>query len=180
MVDIIQSIDLQVLGFIKNFSGNIFLDKLMILVTTLGNKGAIWIVILFCLILNKKYRRAGLMGLAALILSAVLGELIIKNIVQRARPFITYPVFKLIIEAPSLYSFPSGHTASSFAVAGILAGEFKKYRSALWILAILIAFSRLYLFVHYPSDIIGGIILGLVCAWIIRKVFNRTTRELQT
>ncbi len=179
MVDIIQNIDLQVLRFIMNFSDNIFLDKLMILVTTLGNKGAIWIVILFCLIFNKKYRRVGLMGLSALILSAVLGELIIKNMVQRLRPFITYQAFKLIIDAPSFYSFPSGHTASSFAVVGILATEFKKYRGVLWALATLMAFSRLYLFVHYPSDIIAGIILGLMCAWIIRKVFSRTTTKIK-
>ncbi|WFD09403.1 phosphatase PAP2 family protein [Tepidibacter hydrothermalis] len=173
MLETIQNIDLEILNFIQEVVSNTVLDKLMIFMTMLGNKGIIWIVISLLLLINKKTRRVGIMAMSALILTAVLGEGLIKPLLKRARPFIDHPSFNLIIKPPSSYSFPSGHTASSFAVAGVLIRELKKYGIVFLVLATLIAFSRLYLFVHYPSDIVAGIIMGLMCAWITNKVFNR-------
>lgn len=108
--------------------------------------------------------------LASLIIATTLGEGIIKSWVQRPRPFADIPVYKLLISKPLTYSFPSGHTASSFAATGILWRDFRKYRGYILVGASLIAFSRLYLYVHYPSDIIGGIALGLFCSWIVRML----------
>lgn len=112
------------------------------------------------------------MVVAALFLATLLGEEIMKNLMQRPRPFIDHPAFSLIIPTPLSFSFPSGHTTSSFAVAGVLATKIKKYKYIFLILAMAISFSRLYLLVHYPSDVIVGIILGLTCSFIVIKIFT--------
>lgn len=111
------------------------------------------------------------MTLLALILATIMGEGLMKNLFERPRPFIDYPSLESILSKITGYSFPSGHTTSSFAAAGVLATKIKKYRIVFWILAVSIAFSRLYLLVHYPSDVIVGILLGLLCSFIVVKVF---------
>jgi undecaprenyl-diphosphatase len=172
MFGVIQNIDLWVLQFIQQFFNYPLMDKLMIFITALGNKGAIWIIICVFLLLKKNYRKTGMLVMIALTLSTILGEGIIKHMVQRLRPFATYPSFQLIIGMPTLYSFPSGHTATAFTAATVLSKEFKKYKVLFFSIASLIAFSRLYLFVYYPSDIIVGILLGLFSAWLTYKIFD--------
>jgi len=169
----IQNIDMGILQFINNNLQNPILDKLMPSVTSLGDGGMIWILISIILMLSKKYRRVGVLSILALILSTVTGELILKNLIQRPRPFYEFPNIQLLIDKPGSYSFPSGHTASSFAVAGVIGVLIKKYRISIMILAGIMAFSRLYLFVHYPTDILGGIILGLTCSYIVTYKFNK-------
>ena len=173
MIETIQNIDLEILNYIQEVVSNTVLDKLMIFMTAWGSKGVIWIVISLLLAINKKTRRVGIMAMTALILTGILGEAVIKPLVKRARPFMDHPSVKLIIKAPSSYSFPSSNTALSFTVAAILLKEFKKYGMVFLVVATLIAFSRVYLFVHYPSDVVVGIMMGLTCAWITNKVFNR-------
>lgn len=173
MISLLNNFDNLILLFIKNnMHGNI-MDKVMVIITSLGNGGAIWIIICGALIINKKYRKIGIMALGALILSAILGEGILKHVVQRIRPSADIPVINMLITKPLSYSFPSGHSASSFAVAGVLSKYFKKYAPGFLGLASLIAFSRLYLYVHYPTDVIAGMILGLICCRIIIYVFSK-------
>jgi undecaprenyl-diphosphatase len=172
MFGVIQNIDLWVLEFIQQFFNYPLMDKLMIFITTLGNKGAIWIIICVSLLFKKNYRKIAILVMIAFTLSTILGEGIIKHIVQRLRPFATYPSLQLIIGTPTLYSFPSGHTATAFAAATVLSKEFNKYKILFFSISSLIAFSRLYLFVHYPSDIIAGILLGLFSAWLTYKIFD--------
>lgn len=171
MTQFIQNLDIQILLFIQNNLRNSLMDKLMPFLTILGESGLIWIVICIGLIFSKKYRRFGIMGICAFLLSALLSEYTIKFLVHRPRPFVIYP-HDLIIPKPKGYSFPSSHTTWSFAVATILCIPFKKYGIIFFILASLIAFSRLYLFVHNPSDVLAGIILGLICAFIIICAFK--------
>lgn len=171
MIDTIQKFDFQVLEFIQNHFHSMGLDKFFSFITFLGDKGLIWIIISLFLLSSKKYRKIGVMAISALILATLLGQGLMKHLVQRSRPFIDYPALKSIISAPSGYSFPSGHTTSSFAVAAVLAKKIKKYQIVFWILAFSISFSRLYLLVHYPSDVIVGAILGLLCSLIVLKVF---------
>ena len=179
MLQGLGNIDINILNFIHNTCQNAVFDKVMPYITLLGNSGLIWIVISIILILSKKYRHVGILCIAALILAAILGEGILKNIVQRPRPFYQIPNVRLLISRPAAYSFPSGHTASSFAAAGVIFVTLKKYRFHAVILASLIAFSRMYLFVHYPSDILGGILLGLLCSKIVLTVYrNRFGAEL--
>jgi undecaprenyl-diphosphatase len=122
--------------------------------------------------IKKKTRYISFIVLGALLLNALLGEVVLKNLIQRARPFAGTTKESLLIAKPLSYSFPSGHTASSFAAAGVLSCYFKKYAPVFFILASLIAFSRLYLYVHYPTDVLGGIILGLISSRIAIYAFS--------
>lgn len=174
---LIQHLDNYILLLIKNNMNGYIIDKTMIIITSLGNGGAIWIVIAALLMLNQKYRKIGFMTLVALLLSALLGDEILKNIVQRIRPSANIPAANLLISKPLTYSFPSGHAAASFAASGVLAKYFKKYGFVFFILASLIAFSRLYLYVHYPTDVLAGVILGLTCSKITIYIFNKTNKR---
>ena len=149
------------------------LDKLMVVITTLGNKGIVWIAVGIVMLFFKKYRRAGVTVLLGLVFGLVCGNWVIKNIVARARPCAINTAIELIIPYPSEYSFPSGHTLSSFIAATCVFLRNKKLGVAAYVLASLIAFSRLYLYVHVPTDIIGGILLGIVlahlAAWLMKK-----------
>jgi Membrane-associated phospholipid phosphatase len=165
----LAGIDFNILNFIRNTTQNVVFDKVMSYITLLGNMGMVWILISVALILNKTYRHVGIMCIASMILATILGDVILKNIIQRPRPFLQVPTINLLITKPMSYSFPSGHTASSFAAASIIFSTLKKFRIHAIILASLIAFSRMYLFVHYPSDILGGILLGLLCSKIVLK-----------
>lgn len=103
----------------------------------------------------------------------ILGEGILKHIVGRLRPSNEILNSSGLISKPLSYSFPSGHTASAFAAAGILAKYFKKYSALIFTLAVLIAFSRLYLYVHYPTDVLAGLFLGLICCKGTIYIFER-------
>ncbi|MGV8984005.1 phosphatase PAP2 family protein [Clostridium sp.] len=173
MISLIQKFDSSILLYIKDNMHGPIMDKIMVTSTYLGNGGIVWIMIIAVLMINKKYRRIGFMALGALILSTILGDVVLKNVVKRVRPSATIPSINLLIAKPLSYSFPSGHTTSSFAVAGVLARYLKNYAFEFFSLASLIAFSRLYLSVHYPTDILGGIVLGLVCSGIIIFLFDK-------
>lgn len=169
-MEVLQNMDMNLLKLINTHTHNPLFDWLMPIISTLGNGGAIWIAIALLLISIKKYRRIGILTLLSLGVTALLGEGIIKNLVQRPRPFTVIPSISLLINAPISYSFPSGHTASSFAAALILSRYFKSLRIYIWIMACAMAFSRMYLYVHYPIDILGGIALGtLVSAVVLRS-----------
>lgn len=105
--------------------------------------------------------------MAALVLDMILCNGILKHVFARVRPCDVNTTIQLLVPRPSDYSFPSGHTAASFAAVAALffAGQKKLWKPAL-VLAVLIAFSRLYLYVHYPTDILGGIVAGVLCGYI--------------
>lgn len=171
MIYSLQKFDIKILNFIDKHLRCKILDKLMPLITTLGNGGAIWIIISLCLINNKCHKNEGYMVIASLALTTIIGEGIIKHLFRRARPFIKMKQSKLLIARPITYSFPSGHSASSFAAAGIFVMMNSRVSLYMIILASLIAFSRLYLNVHYPSDVVIGIILGIICSKAVIFVF---------
>ena len=179
MISLVQRFDSSILLYIKdNMQGSI-MDKSMVISSYLGNGGIIWIIIVAILMINKKYRKIGFMALGALILSTILGEEILKNVVRRIRPSENIPAIDLLISKPLSYSFPSGHTTSSFAVAGVLAKYFKRYAVVFLGAASLIGFSRLYLYVHYPTDILAGIGLGLLCSTIIIYLFDKGNNKIK-
>ena len=173
MKDLINKIDAfgdKIIGFIYN--KNRFIDKLMIAVTLSGELGIIWIIISFFLFSRTKYTKEAIMVLLAIALASILGEGIIKHIVKRKRPFIKNNIIKLMISQPGTYSFPSGHTASSFAAATVFIRTDMRLTYLIVVIAILISFSRLYLRVHYLSDVIGGIILGVLSGTIVVMIFK--------
>lgn len=154
------------------------LNYIMIFITSLGNGGLIWIVAALFLIFQNKnmLKREGFTIAVALIIFSVLGLLILKPIIARPRPFIAQGV-DILIKEPMGFSFPSGHTGSSFAAASVIYFYNKKKGLLALILATLIAFSRMYLFVHYPSDIVGGLILGIISSRIAIKITNEISRK---
>ncbi|WP_251861313.1 phosphatase PAP2 family protein [Clostridium sp. Marseille-Q2269] len=169
----IQNLDIFILDLIHKTISNSFMDKIMIFITSIGNLGLIWIGISLILLLNKKYRKVGVLCIAALLLDTILVDLLIKNIVQRGRPFTAIEGINLLVKAPKSFSFPSGHTAASFAIATVIWKELKIFRIPVLILASLIAFSRLYLYVHYPSDILLGILAGVISANIVIYIYKK-------
>lgn len=157
--------DKQLFDFFAHKLRNPCIEKMMILFTRLGDGGLIWFLIAFLGCLSPATRRTGLVTIASAVSCAAV-SFILKFIFKRTRPFLHYwPQIPLKIKHPLDASFPSGHTSVSFASAGILATLNLPIAICVLIIAALIAFSRLYLMVHYPSDIIGGFILGSLFAF---------------
>ena len=147
------------------------LDIFMSNITKLGNAGIVWILLTIVLLLIPKTRKSGLILASALIVDLILCNGILKPLIARIRPFDVNSAIQLIVAKPHDYSFPSGHTAASFTavMALYLAGEKKMWKVAL-VLAVLIALSRLYLYVHYPTDIIGGVVFGSLSGYLGYKI----------
>lgn len=139
----------------------------MCFVTKLGDAGMIWIALAVILLIIPKTRKTGIVMLAALCIDLILCNGILKNLFARIRPCEVNTQVPLLIARPDDFSFPSGHTAASFAAVAAL--NFSEERT-LWkpalALACLIAISRLYLYVHYPTDILGGILTGLAAGYM--------------
>lgn len=144
------------------------LDRVLTLITSLGDAGFIWIITCAILLLLKKTRRWGIIFAVALLLMYLFGEILLKNIFQRARPFTLLPEFQLLVPPPSSYSFPSVHSVTAFTSATVLCFMDKRIGVCAQILAALIAFSRVYLVLHYFSDVLVGALLGVGCAFLAR------------
>ena len=146
-------------------------DVVVPLITRLGDAGIIWIILTVLLLIIPKTRKTGVIMMAALLVDVLLCNVLIKNLVARTRPFDVNTAVQLLVAKPQDYSFPSGHTAASFAsvTALYLAVEKKMWNAAL-VLAVLIALSRLYLYVHYPTDIIGGVVFGSLSGYLCYKI----------
>ena len=138
-------------------------DILMPFFSSLGDAGIIWILMAILLFIIPKTRKYGACMAIALLFDVILCNGLMKNLVARTRPYDIRTTVELIIAKPSEYSFPSGHTAASFASVFALAFSKNKLWIPSFVLAVIIAFSRMYLYVHFPTDIAGGILVGLVC-----------------
>lgn len=154
-------------------SRNDFLTAVGKFLTFLGDKGIFWIVLCLVLIIIPKTRRIGIYAAAALAVQFLLGEVMIKHIVQRDRPFVQDPTLTTIIPVPTgKYSFPSGHTASSFAVSVSVFMQNKKLGIPLIFIAFMIMLSRLYFCVHFPTDVMAGLVLGAAVAAAVFFMLN--------
>jgi len=139
-------------------------NKMMIGITFLGNVGLVWFMICLLFFILHKFRSVGVNIVIGMIITYVMGEGIIKHAVGRARPCHRFDDGEQLINKPRYYSFPSGHSAASFCVVAVVT---VKCSALVWcpvlVLAVLIAFSRVYLRVHYLSDVIVGMLLGFIC-----------------
>lgn len=165
--------DANIIKFVYEYLRSPILDQLMVLISWLGDGGLIWIIISIVLLLSRKYRKIGIMAVASLLLSALIGEVALKHLINRPRPFIEISYLQLLVDKPSSPSFPSSHTVIAFAVVGIIARTIsnKLITISAILLACLIAVSRVYLTVHYPTDVVGGIVIGLISSTIIYRLF---------
>ena len=156
----VMSLDWTILHGIHDALTCPFLDFLMPKITALGNGGAIWLAAAGGMLRAKKYRKQGVLLLGGLAAGVLVGNVFLKNVIARPRPCWLESV-PLLIANPADYSFPSGHTLSSIIGATILTRTDRRFGWAAISLAALIAFSRLYLYVHFPSDILGAVALGV-------------------
>lgn len=164
--------ELAILDLIQAGS-NPFLDKVMIDITTLGNVGIIWILLIIVFLTTEEYKVLGHILVIAFMLNLIIVNIGLKNLVGRTRPYDLVPGFDLLISPLRDGSFPSGHSsyAASFATSVLLMADSKALKALSLSLAILIAISRLYLYVHFPSDVIGGIIIGILLALAAKQIY---------
>ena len=172
-----MSFDFRVLDFIREHLRSAALDLIMPLITALGDGGMIWIILSAAFLLFKKTRRLGFAMSAALIIEALLCNVIIKTAVSRVRPYDINSAISLLIKPPSDSSFPSGHTGASFAAASALLFSKSRLAAPALLLALAIGFSRLYLYVHFPTDVIFGALLGTVSGFIGAMIIGRVYKR---
>lgn len=154
--------DGQILLFIQEYLRNPVCDAFFKSITHLGDAGVFWILLTIAFLCFKKTRRAGVFSACALVGSLVVNNMILKNLVGRVRPYEVVEGLQCIVAKAHDASFPSGHTGASFASATAIYKQIpKKYAVFFIVLASLIAFSRLYVGIHYPTDILGGLATGI-------------------
>ena len=158
--------DGQALLFIQEHIRQVWMDGFWKTITHLGDAGWFWIILGIVLLIPKKTRKAGIAALAALAIGALINNVHYKNIIARIRPYEVVEGLKLLIEPQSDFSFPSGHTCASIGAALAMYPFLeRKWGIPLVILAVLISLSRLYVGVHYPTDVLGGAVVGAFAAW---------------
>lgn len=170
--------EFAILDFIQDNIRCGFLDTVLPFISRLGNKGFIWILgAALLIIFSKKHKKHGLLILAILLTGVIVGNLCLKNLVMRPRPCWINDSVDMLCRIPKDYSFPSGHTLSSFGAAAGFAYADRKMGIAAYVLACVIAFSRMYMYVHFPTDILGGMVIGTVIAVIEIYIFRKITGE---
>lgn len=170
-----QTLELAILDWIQTNLRCGFLDAVLPLASALCSHGEIWILLAVVLLIIRRTRRQGAALACGLVLDLIACNLLLKPLFGRVRPFAVSQAVTLLVLPPPDASFPSGHTAASFAAVFAL----KTSGSPLWkpaaAVAVVIAFSRLYLYVHWPSDVLGGALLGAAVGWAGGKL----TRAIQ-
>ena len=173
--------DLPILDWIAGNLRCAFLDFWMPIITLLGDAGIFWIITAVVLLIFPKYRKAGLAMGAALLMGLVVCNITLKPLMARPRPYDFVlenygQNIQLLIAAQHDFSFPSGHTLASFEAATALLLHHKRLGIAAMILAVIIAFTRLYLYVHYPTDVLFsvglGVAFGFLGKWLVGKGYD--------
>ena len=171
----ILGIDFLILDLIQNYMRCGFLDAVMVFFTRLGDGGIIWIVITLMCLYSEKYRKLGAALAFSLVIALIFGNELLKDLVRRPRPY-TMREIALLITPPGGYSFPSGHTMASFAAANTIWLTHKKWGRWAFVIAAFIAFSRVYLYVHFPTDVLCGVIFGLLFGYLGAALIYRKLR----
>ncbi len=189
------SFDLPILDWIQSNLQSPFMDTVMPIITMFGDGGIFWIACALVMLLLPKSRKTGLAMGIALLMGVLICNVLLKNICARPRPYVFQDEHfgktladlleggKLLVSNPSDYSFPSGHTIASFEASVPLLLYKKRLGIPALILACLVAFSRMYLYVHYPTDVIASVILGTAFAffanWLVNKYWHKVPARLQ-
>ncbi len=177
MLQWLQNADWAVLHWIRDALHCGVLDFLMPKITALGNGGAVWLAGAAALLFFKKYRKFGIALLAALAIGVLVGNVFLKHLFARPRPCWLENA-ALLIANPTDYSFPSGHTLSAVIAATVLSLTDYRFGLVAVPLAALIAFSRLYLFVHFPTDVLASVLLGVAIGVLTLKGVNALPQKI--
>ena len=194
MIEFITQIDHSILLFIQENMRFDWFTEPTIFVSHLGDHGKIWIILCLILLLFKRTRKAGICGLLALLINLLITNVTLKPLVARVRPYEQFNDLLLLLERQKDFSFPSGHTSSSFAAAWAIFQTYRLpelemgangqnaegYDKGKWtvlgmsamILAIWIGWSRLYVAVHFPTDVLAGVFIGIISAWISIRIVD--------
>lgn len=162
-----------ILFAIQQLTGLPWLDNFMIALSLMGDNGLVWIIVTLVLLARRETRCYGLVCACALLLSLLLCNVLLKNLVARPRPYEMFEWLRPLVALPKDLSFPSGHASSSFAAATAMLGLGKKWSAPAYMVAFLIAFSRLYVGVHYFTDVLAGMLLGIFCGWLAQAIVRR-------
>jgi len=145
-----------------------------------GTYGQLWLIIAALLLIFKKTRKAGISVLIAYLAVYLLGQIVLKQLISRPRPCQIDQTFAMLVARPSSSSFPSTHSAWAFGAATAIFMQHRKLGAAAYAVAALIAFSRMYMFLHFPTDVLFGtalgIALGVLAHWITKALWKRFGR----
>lgn len=178
VLELIQGVDEKALRWIADHLRAEWLDPLMKGYTSLGNGGWIFIAVSLALLLWRSTRRAGAASLTGMLFGLLVTNLTVKPLVARLRPWVVMEGFTALVTSADLNSFPSGHTCAAFAFASALSCALPRRwaKAAAWSAAALMGFSRLYVGVHFPTDVLAGTMIGLLCGlaagWLSGKAFK--------
>lgn len=168
--------EFSLLDWIQNHLRGDVMDTAMSAATFLGNGGWFWIAVTLLGFIPRRTRKYAHVAAIALLMHLILCNFVLKPLIARLRPFQIQAV-ELLIKEPSDFSFPSGHTQAAFSVATAICMWRRRYGIPALILASVIAFSRMYLYVHYPTDIVAGILFGVAFAFVGLAVSDRLFRN---
>lgn len=168
MYQYLMTIDQEILLWIQKFARKEYLDPIFIFISRLTYGGGIWTILSVGLLFSKKTRPIGVMALIALGLTFIIDTMILKNLLERIRPYEAVKGLTSLVGEQKGYAFPSGYAGSTFAMAGILFGCMqKKHGILIMILAALISVTSLYVGIHYPSDVICGALIGILTSIVV-------------
>ena len=171
------NIDFAILNFIQEYMRTSFGDVFMKLITAIGDHGISYIAFSLIMLCIPKMRSLGVRLAVTMASGFVICNLLLKKTIARIRPY-EVANFDIIVAPLSDFSFPSGHTFFAFACSAVVFSRYKKWGIAMYILSAIIGFSRLYLYVHYPSDVVAGAVLGWLTGYVVVKIFDKRQKKI--
>ena len=179
-MDALNQFEIGILDFIRETFSCKFLDYFFVGITSLSDKGIFWIILAVILLCFKKTRKTGICLGVVLLIGEILGNQILKKLFERPRPYTVNPDVELIIEKLSSFSFPSGHSRCAVECAVAIFANNKKWGIVAIVVAALTCLSRMYLYVHYPTDFLGGILVGIFCGYVgkicVERILGQTSK----
>lgn len=166
-MEAIYNFDFNILNAIQQSMRCEFLDSFTLALSYVTTSGIIWVILGVTMLLFRKTRTSGIIMLISLTVVFLAGDVLLKHLINRSRPFTVNPDVVLLIKSPSGSSFPSTHSGFASAVTTILFARNRIFGFIAAVMTFCIAFSRLYFYVHYPTDVFAGLMLGVLCALII-------------
>ena len=178
-MEIIQQLDGNILLWIQNYIRKEFLNPMILFITSLGDAGWFWILLLIVMLLSVKYRKIGMTGLVALLIGFLITNLCLKNMVARIRPYEVIEGLELIGKRAHDFSFPSGHSTCSMAASVVLFAKLpKKFGIPALTLGVFICFTRLYIGIHYPTDVLIGMLIGIIAALAAMYIIKQEKTDI--